>query len=175
MYGDVHREDFCGMEGRDGGPMQFLYVYNAVRCDLTGVVANIPCPAQCDEHASYVTADYFGVVRSRLQEALGEAVCLLPLVRAAGDLSPHDMVDRMPGIERCEGRRGVRAAARTGKTGFHTEKRNACAPREQRHSLPHLERYGGRIPRIQGVFTGAQREQYAGHAVFYPLYPRETV
>lgn len=107
MYGDVHREDFCGMEGRDGGPMQFLYVYDAVRCDLTGVVANIPCPAQCDEHASYVTADYFGVVRSRLQEALGEAVCLLPLVRAAGDLSPHDMVDRVPGIKRCEGRSGA--------------------------------------------------------------------
>ena len=106
MYGDVHGK-ISGMEGRDGGPMQFLYVYDAVRCDLTGVVANIPCPAQCDEHASYITADYFGVVRNRLQEALGEAVCLLPLVRAAGDLSPHDMVDRMPGIKRCEGRSGA--------------------------------------------------------------------
>ena len=101
MYGDAYRPDFLKMEGRDGGPIQLLYVYD--KSDkLTGIVANVPCTAQCDENALYITADYWGVVRARLKEAFGEDVKVLPLCRAAGDLSPHNIVDRVP-MERKKG------------------------------------------------------------------------
>ena len=107
MYGDVHREDFCGMESRDGGPMQMLYCRRLRDGKLTGIAANIPCTAQCDEMALYVTADYMGVVRERLGETLGADVKLLGLIRSAGDLSPHQMVDRIPGLPRCHGHEGA--------------------------------------------------------------------
>lgn len=99
MYGSLDREDFYRMEARDGGPTQLLYVYAEPEHKLDGVVANVPCTAQCDEHAVYLTADYWEVVRTRLAKDWGEDVSLLPVARAAGDLSPHPMVDRIAGEE----------------------------------------------------------------------------
>lgn len=93
MYGNPYEPDFLKMEGRDGGPMQLLYVYNAEN-QLAGIVVNVPCTAQCDEHATYMTADYWGVTRSYIRNALGEQVVLLPLCRSAGDQSPHHVADR---------------------------------------------------------------------------------
>ena len=101
MYGDAYRPDFLKMEGRDGGPMQLLYVYDE-KDKLTGIVANVPCTAQCDENALYITADYWGVTRERIAEAFGKDVKVLPLCRSAGDLSPHHIVDRIP-MERDSG------------------------------------------------------------------------
>lgn len=95
MYGALNRDDFLKMEGRDGGPSQLLYVYN-MKEELIGVVANVPCTAQCDEHASYMTADYWGVVREKISAQWGENVKVLPLCRAVGDQSPHQMVDALP-------------------------------------------------------------------------------
>ena len=101
MYGDAYRPDFLKMEGRDGGPIQLLYVYD--KSDkLTGIVANVPCTAQCDEHAMYITAAYWGVTRERIAEAYGKDVKVLALCRSAGDLSPHHIVDRIP-MERDSG------------------------------------------------------------------------
>lgn len=94
MYGDLATDQFLKMESRDGGPSQFLYVYRACDHKLTGVVANVPCTAQCDEMANYITADYWGVVREHTARDLGADVHILPLCRAAGDLSPHPMVDK---------------------------------------------------------------------------------
>ena len=95
MYGSTARDDFLKSEGRDGGPMQLIYVYGENN-NLKGIVANLPCTAQCDEQASYVTSDYWGVVRAEVTEKLGEDVIILPLCRAAGDLTPHHYIDRFP-------------------------------------------------------------------------------
>lgn len=100
MYGELDPEHFYRMEARDGGPMQLMYVYDADGGALRGVVADVPCTAQCDEHADYITSDYWGVVRRRLRGVWGDGVALVPLVRAAGDLSPHAMIDRYPGEAR---------------------------------------------------------------------------
>lgn len=89
MYGDVHREDFLRMEYPDGGPSRVLYFTDAADGSLTGIFANVPCPSQADESSLYVTADYWGVVRTRLREAFGENVRVLATCRAAGELSPH--------------------------------------------------------------------------------------
>ena len=109
MYGDPYRPDFFKMECRDGGPSQFLYVSDADG-RLMGVVANVPCTAQCDEHALYMTADYWGVVRERLERELGDQVRVLPLCRCAGSTSPHQLVDRIP-VERDAGLYSGRACA----------------------------------------------------------------
>ena len=75
--------------------MQLIYAYSASE-QLKGVVVNVPCTAQCDEMANYVTADYWGVVRGIIKKDLGESVTVFPLCRSAGDLSPHQMADRFP-------------------------------------------------------------------------------
>ena len=99
MYGALNGKDFYRMEARDGGPTQLLYVYREPEHRLDGVIANVPCTAQCDEHACYLTADYWEVVRKRIAEDWGEDVHVFSIVRSAGDLSPHPMVDRYPGEE----------------------------------------------------------------------------
>ena len=99
MYGELNGDDFYRMEARDGGPTQLLYAYTVPEHKLTGVVVNVPCTAQCDENASYITADYFAIVRKRIAADWGEDVAILPLIRSAGDLSPHPMVDRIAGEE----------------------------------------------------------------------------
>ncbi len=95
MYGNPNTPDFLKMEGRDGGPVQLLYVYDE-NDKLFGIVANAPCTAQCDEGAVYITSDYWGVVRERILKEYGEGVKLFPLCRSAGDLSPHQIVDKYP-------------------------------------------------------------------------------
>ncbi len=95
MYGSTARDDFLKAESRDGGPMQLIYIYGE-KDNLKGVVANLPCTAQCDEQAYYVTADYWGVVREDVHKSLGQDVIVLPLCRGAGDLTPHHYIDRFP-------------------------------------------------------------------------------
>ena len=141
MYGDAHRPDFLKMEGRDGGPMQLLYVYN-VQDELTGIVANVPCTAQCDENALYMTADYWGVVRERLAPELGRNVKILPLCRSAGDLSPHHIVDRAP-MEMAEGcYHGRKCSLFMGEL---------VADAILHHQKKILIRYEGRVRHAQGM------------------------
>ena len=141
MYGDAHRPDFLKMEGRDGGPMQLLYVYN-VQDELTGIVANVPCTAQCDENALYMTADYWGVVRERLAPELGRNVKILPLCRSAGDLSPHHIVDRVP-MEMAEGcYHGRKCSLFMGEL---------VADAILHHQKKILIRYEGRVRHAQGM------------------------
>ena len=114
MYGALDREDFLKMEGRDGGPSQLLYVYNN-EGELKGVVANVPCTAQCDEGANYITADYWGVVREKIAEAWGDKVKVLPLCRAVGDQSPHQMVDALYSWRKAHKYHGRQAAIDMGE------------------------------------------------------------
>ena len=114
MYGNTAREDFAKTEGRDGGPMQLVYVYGKER-NLKGVVANLPCTAQCDEQANYVSSDYWGVVRENVQKELGAEVAVLPLCRCAGDLTPHNFIDRFPAKQDESTPSGRRSAIELGK------------------------------------------------------------
>ena len=93
MYGDVHKPDFSGMEGRDGGPIQILFIRRERDKRLVGVVATVPCPAQVNENALCVTADYWATARNIIKRELGGDTVVLGLIRSAGDLSPHTMVD----------------------------------------------------------------------------------
>ena len=107
MYGNAHDPLFYEMEDRDGGPMQLIYCYDKAD-KLTGIIANVPCTAQCDEHNTKMTADYWGVVRRILGEKLGKDVIIFPICRSAGDLSPHIIVDSYP-VDKNSSARGPEA------------------------------------------------------------------
>ena len=106
MYGDMRGPDFAGMEGRDGGPMQLIFTRRVSDNKLTGVVAAVPCTAQADESASYVTADYWAAAREIINKELGDVV-VLGLIRSAGDLSPHTMADGGKLVGELRGRDGA--------------------------------------------------------------------
>jgi hypothetical protein len=61
---------------------------------LTGIVVNLACTSQCDEHLWAISADYWHNVRQAIAERYGPEVHLLPQCAPAGDLSPHLMADR---------------------------------------------------------------------------------
>lgn len=107
MYGDITKPDFSGMEGRDGGPIQILYARRASDGEMTGVIAAVPCTAQADENADYVTADYWAAARGVIKNKFGSHVVALGLIRSSGDLSPHTRVDGGKLIEPISGEKGA--------------------------------------------------------------------
>ena len=95
MYGKVTRPDFLRSESRDGGPVQLAYVRRRADDSLMGVVADVPCTAQCVESKLYISPDFFGETRALTKERLG--VPVLGIVGAAGDTSPHVLLGKYPG------------------------------------------------------------------------------
>jgi hypothetical protein len=148
MYGRTDREDFLGIEGSEDHSVDLLFTWHAGGC-LTGVVVNIPCPSQVDEHLEVLSADFWHDIRVELRAKFGEGLYVLPLCGAAGDISPHfllygreeERMRRGRGVsERQEiaGRVGdavARALActepSTGDTPFaHAVRRAALSPRK---------------------------------------------
>ena len=60
--------------------------------ELTGVVANLACPAQCVQHRLFVSPDFWGEAKMLLRKHFGEHIFLLPQCSAAGDQCPVDLV-----------------------------------------------------------------------------------
>ena len=71
--------------------LTFVYIYDKSG-KLTGVVANIACPAQIMEQRSVISADYWGKVKILLREKHGADFKLLGLVSPAGDQCPRDLI-----------------------------------------------------------------------------------
>ncbi|MBR4911192.1 MAG: hypothetical protein IKZ47_07755, partial [Clostridia bacterium] len=69
--------------------MLFFYDQNE---KLTGVMANVACPAQVLEHRMFISSDYWGKVKALLREKYGEDLFVLGLCSAAGDQCPRDLV-----------------------------------------------------------------------------------
>jgi len=91
MWGDTNTAVFTELEGGNDSGIELLFVFNAER-QVTGVVANIACPAQCVQHRLFISPDYWGEVKVRLREYFGKDLFLLPLCSAAGDQCPVDLV-----------------------------------------------------------------------------------
>lgn len=91
MYGATDRPDFIGMEGPADTSVNMLFCWNSQR-ELTGIIMNVPCPAQVAEAKYFVSSDYWGEVRKRMaKEFKGKKVYILAQCSAAGDLSPRDL------------------------------------------------------------------------------------
>ena len=91
MWGDTNTANFVSLEGGNDSGIELIYTFDTNK-KLTGVIANIACPAQILEQRSFISADYWGRTKAILREKLGEDVYLLGLCGAAGDQCPRDLV-----------------------------------------------------------------------------------
>ena len=91
MWGDTNTANFVSLEGGNDSGIELLYTFDKEK-KLTGVVANIACPAQILEQRSFISADYWGRAKALIRERLGEEVYLLALLGAGGDQCPRDLV-----------------------------------------------------------------------------------
>ena len=91
MWGDTNTANFVALEGGNDSGIELLYIYDEDK-KLTGVVANVCCPAQILGQRSVISADFWGHAKAILREKLGEELFFLPLCGAAGDQCPRDLV-----------------------------------------------------------------------------------
>ena len=68
-----------------------LYTFDENK-KLTGVVANVACPAQILEHRSFISSDYWGKAKEYLRQKFGNDIFLLAIGGAGGDQCPRDLV-----------------------------------------------------------------------------------
>ena len=91
MWGDSNSANFTELESGNDSGIEMLFTYDLNK-KLTGVIANVACPAQVLEHQSFISSDYMGKVRERIQAKYGKNVGFLGLISPAGDMCPRDLV-----------------------------------------------------------------------------------
>lgn len=91
MWGDTNTAVFAQLEGGNDSGVELMYVFDEFQ-KLTGVVANIACPAQCVQHRLFVSPDYWGEAKMLLRQHFGDDIFLLALCSAAGDQCPVDLI-----------------------------------------------------------------------------------
>jgi len=91
MWGDTDTAVFTQLEGGNDSGIELLYTFDGGG-RLTGIVANLACPAQCVQHRLFVSPDFWGEAKMLLRRHFGEDIFLLPLCSAAGDQCPVDLI-----------------------------------------------------------------------------------
>lgn len=91
MWGDSNTPDFIALEGGNDSGIELVYAFDDEK-HITGIVANIACPAQILEQRSFISSDYWGKVKHLLRETFGPGIFVLPLCAPAGDQCPRDLV-----------------------------------------------------------------------------------
>jgi len=91
MYGKTNRPDFTGIGGYEDHSMDMLFTWDTSGI-LRGIILDIPCPSQVDEHLESFSADYWHDIRSELRKRFGAHINVLSFCGAAGDQSPHLLV-----------------------------------------------------------------------------------
>lgn len=90
--GAAEAEQFRHIEGCEDHHVQLIAVYDA-QVRLTGLVVNVPCPSQESEDAFTISADWWHETRGELRRRFGGELFVLPQCGAAGDLSPHVLLE----------------------------------------------------------------------------------
>ena len=91
MWGDADTATFDALEGGNDSGVELIYTFDKNK-KLTGIVANIACPAQILEQRSFISADFWGRAKANIREKLGKDIYLLGLGGAGGDQCPRDLV-----------------------------------------------------------------------------------
>lgn len=91
MWGETNNATFTELEGGNDSGIELMYVFDDVG-KLSGIVANLSCPAQCVQHRLFISPDFWGEVKKLLREHFGEDIYLLALCSAAGDQCPVDLI-----------------------------------------------------------------------------------
>ncbi|MBO7170509.1 MAG: hypothetical protein J6W28_04950 [Clostridia bacterium] len=70
MWGDTDTATFTELEGGNDSGIEMLFTFDKNQ-KLTGVVANVACPAQVLEHRNFMSSDYFGKVKEFVRREYG--------------------------------------------------------------------------------------------------------
>lgn len=92
MYGKTDTPGFSHIEGYEDHSVNVLATFAGGA--LTGLVVNVPCPAQVSEHEYVLGADYWCETREELRRRLGAGLPVLAQCSAAGDQSPHLLFEK---------------------------------------------------------------------------------
>ncbi len=90
MYGDTNVPEFRGLEGYEDHDVNMLFFWDQGG-KLIATIIEVACPAQEVENDTTVNADFWHPVRVALRQRFGADLCVLGMVGAAGDQSPHLM------------------------------------------------------------------------------------
>ena len=88
MYGNTNDPLFSHYEAGADHFLNALFTFDEAD-KLTGMIVNVPCPSQCSEQFTVLSADYWNEVREGVAKEYGKDVFVLPQCAAAGDLSPR--------------------------------------------------------------------------------------
>ena len=91
MWGDTNTAVFEALEGGNDSGIELMYIFDENK-KLTGILANLACPAQCVQHRLFVSPDFWGEVKMLLRKRFGEEIFLVPFCSAAGDQCPVDLI-----------------------------------------------------------------------------------
>jgi len=91
LYGPTATPAFRNMEGSADPSVNLLFTYDD-HGELTGIVVNVPCPAQTQESEAFLSADFWHPVREEIRRRYGDGIFVLPQCAFAGDQSPHPLV-----------------------------------------------------------------------------------
>ena len=92
MYGKTDDPNFSHFEGYEDHGVNLLFTYDPDG-KLTGVIVNLACPSQVSEALSYVSADFWHDARQEIRNRHGSGLFVLPQCSAAGDQSPHRLIN----------------------------------------------------------------------------------
>ena len=93
MYGNTDDPNFSHVEGYEDHSVNMLATWDAER-RLTGLVVNVACPSQVSEQSFLLSADYWHDTREELRRRLGAELFVLAQNSAAGDQSPHLLLNK---------------------------------------------------------------------------------
>lgn len=89
---------FRHIEGYEDHSVNLVGTYDAQN-QLTGLLVNLACPSQEEEHGLQFSADWWYETRQELRRRFGSELFILPQCSAAGDLTSHLLYDK-PSHER---------------------------------------------------------------------------
>jgi hypothetical protein len=93
MYGKTDIPEFSHIEGYEDHGVDLLFTCDTAGA-LTGMIVNLACPAQVTEHSRFVSADFWHEARQDIRARLGSNLFILPQCSAAGDQSPHLLLNQ---------------------------------------------------------------------------------
>ena len=88
MYGNTDDEQFSHFENGADHFLNLMFTFD-LQEKLTGIVVNVPCPAQVGGQMTQQSSDYWHEVRQQVCKVFGEDVYVLTQCAPAGDLAPR--------------------------------------------------------------------------------------